>query len=138
MEDRFKFRAWDKATKKYIYVVEQGIKFWSTAGNLRVMTLAEVEASDRYVLEQCTGLKDENGKLIYEGDIVDVNPPDEWSVFDKYNHSEVFGKKTVIEDHGAFLLDNSDAEDNYCLYWAIKNVSVKIIGNIHENAKKAK
>ena len=40
MESRFKFRAWDKENKKYIYGVEKGLEFYSTAGNLRVMTLA--------------------------------------------------------------------------------------------------
>lgn len=70
MKDRFKYRAWDKENKKYIYDVEKGLQFYSTAGNLRVLTLAEVAESSKYDLEQCTGLTGKNNKLIYEGDIV--------------------------------------------------------------------
>lgn len=67
-----KFRAWDKENKKYIYGVEKGLQFYSAAGNLRVMTLAEIEESDKYDLEQCTGQRDYKGKLIYVNDILNL------------------------------------------------------------------
>lgn len=133
MKNRFKYRAWDKENKRYIHDVEKGLQFYSTAGNLRVMTLAEIAESSKYNLEQCTGLRDKNGKLIYEGDVINATPPDEWSVFDKYNHNGVLGKKRVVMRHGGFLLNDDNNEDNYWLYWAITNTCVKIIGNIHEN-----
>lgn len=34
MQDRFKYRAWDKENKKYIYGVEKGLQISSAAGGL--------------------------------------------------------------------------------------------------------
>lgn len=58
MSDRFKFRIWDNEFKKY----RTGLGI----NNGLVCTYND----DTCVLEQCTGLKDKNGKLIYEGDII--------------------------------------------------------------------
>ena len=114
MESRFKYRAWDKGNKKYIYGVEKGLEFYSIAGNLRVMTLAEIAESSKYNLEQCTGLKDKNGKLIYEGDIVD----------DGEQYAKIiFDKSCFCYDNGSGFYDDLDFYYTHC----------EVIGNIHEN-----
>ncbi|MGX5377587.1 YopX family protein [Ligilactobacillus sp. LYQ135] len=118
MEDRLRYRAWDKENKKYIYGVENGLQFYSTAGNLRVMTLAEIEESDKYDLEQCTGLRNKDNTLIYEGDIVQVDS--------MVYYSEPL--TLVIGFHnGAFMAGDRHIDNN--------SIFMEIIGNIHENSE---
>lgn len=102
MEDRFEFRAWDWFLKKYIM------------DHTRVYRLLTME-DNCYIYEQCTGLKDKNGKLIYEGDIVEVP--------EFYNDIPT-GKTRrhkVSYKHAAFNI------------YSVNTEHLEIIGNIHEN-----
>ena len=104
MQDRFKFRAWDSIAKEYIF------------DSYALYELFVNDIDNSYQVEQCTGLKDKNGKLIYEGDIVEVPVP--------YNEIPT-GKKQrckVYYKHGAFNI-------------AVKSEYLKVIGNIHENSE---
>ena len=67
MNDRLKFRAWDRINNKWLSnknCIEIG------TGYLTDFFDVEQAFNRRYVLMQCTGLKDKNSKLIYEGDVV--------------------------------------------------------------------
>lgn len=73
---------------------------------------------------QCTGLKDKNGKLIFEGDIV------------KDSDSGLFGEVIFataadgFDGMTGFMVDDvDDGFQNYNGFWHL----VKIIGNIHDN-----
>ena len=66
--DRFKFRVWDNVINVYwnegkIQLSDDG-KLLVVEGNMQPQGIEGV------TVEQCTGLRDKNGKLIYEGDVV--------------------------------------------------------------------
>lgn len=70
--DRMKYRIWDKKTKKYL---PQDDLVGLTCNGLAILIMPdgnvyqEVLHKD-FVVEQCTGVKDKHGHLIYAGDII--------------------------------------------------------------------
>lgn len=66
IKDRFKFRAWDPVKKEYydeFYLMSNG-------DGVIYSPVEEDGNEDRLLIEQCTGLKDVNGNLIFEGDLL--------------------------------------------------------------------
>lgn len=113
MNDRFRFRkpvfSKDKKFKKFVY--------------FELFDMPAFTARSRDIIgkeEQCTGLKDANGNLIYEGDMLLLDPDDPYAlvVWDK--------------DVAMFCLEQEDVcytFDN-CGYLPQE---MEVIGNIHEN-----
>lgn len=119
MQDRLRFRAWDKVYKRMFEVFSFNENFVHSAiGNDPAYTHNQV------ILMQCTGLKDKNGKLIFEGDVVTY----EWlTPLGKVWRND--GKYIVEWSAGFGLLSNIAEYD--VKHGTIRNV--KIIGNIYEN-----
>lgn len=126
MRDRLRYRAWDKENKRYIYGVENGLQFYSTAGNLRVMVLAEIEESNKYDLEQCTGCRDYERKLIYANDILKLNgAPNIYQCIFSTNRVGFDFKPLNAEYKCLDFFDHARDFIDHC----------KIVGNIHQDSK---
>ena len=109
-----KFRAWDG-----LRMTTSGIMFGSSNGNL-------FSAGEMPIM-QYTGLKDKNGKEIYEGDVVR-----------KYRHSiesDLYTRVGVVE----YKEDRFRCFGDKCQFYLngqfsdIPESSYEVIGNIYEN-----
>ena len=79
--NRFEFRAWIVEKQEMRYMVD-GFHLSSTYVSPTLKPVLEIPPyvdEDRYIIDeecffmQCTGLKDSEGKLVYEGDVVEVD-----------------------------------------------------------------
>lgn len=72
----------------------------------------------RYTPEKCTGLYDESGKLIFEGDVL-------WGDFPQF-------PKTVVWKSGGFYFVNRSGSTVPVTEEYTKTLKLKVCGNIHE------
>jgi len=91
--------------------------------------------TDNYIIMQYTGLKDKNGKEIYEGDILHLkctkrNWPDEPSVFYRNEYVEWFQSFGFV----GWRLRNKSLHMEIKPS-ALSNMEAEIIGNIYEHSE---
>lgn len=115
--DRLRFRAWDP--QKQCYYDDFLVR--SDGDGAMYSPLEEGEDEGRLIIEQCTGLRDGTGRLIYEGDLVRLNG---------YGVCQVIWEKDIAE----FMFKNLNEDlrehvDTMLMYdW-------EVVGNIHENSE---
>lgn len=148
MANRFKFRAWNKLRNEMID--EDGMQFGTGVdketlhpcvafwGEFIMFNLEDNQSNclpdeDQIVLMQCTGLKDDNDALIYEGDIVLFLDRD-W-----INAGKDTIKTKVIFEKGCFWLETFNKDrygetDYISIYRSCgRGDKFEVIGNIYEN-----
>lgn len=86
------------------------------------------EGIDKYAVDpatvgEFTGLKDKNGKEIYEGDVMEIPETD-------FN-AEIIGRVLFEED--AYYIIPLRGGHLWGLHWSLRKHDAKIIGNIHDN-----
>ncbi|EAF2388105.1 hypothetical protein CN368_05440 [Listeria monocytogenes] len=108
---KIEFRAWDKEVKEMDYNPSV-IEIWQ---NKPINEQFRLESEEKLVWMQYTGLKDKNGKKIFEGDVG-------WD-----EHNECYGVVKFEEGKFLYVWENI-AED-------LQEVAdgIEICGNIHEN-----
>jgi len=136
MNNEIKFRVWDDDEKMMVYSDEYNLihKFW--------------EFVDRHIgmkeVQRFTGLKDKNGKEIYEGDIIRFfdeylgDDPEEQTVnVCEVKFGEGFFDGGYYKYVGFYLVDSSgkvcEPHEITCLAKRDGEFKFEVIGNIHEN-----
>jgi uncharacterized phage protein (TIGR01671 family) len=126
MNREIKFRYYDKQEQK-VYSMNTGDMLSVVCGSIAAVHIQgdyTLDVPEEIILMQCTGLKDKNGKEIYEGDIV-VSCEEE---FKQDSYVDVDRTEVIIFKHGSFNFGD------YCSLRDCNDLdSIEIIGNIYEN-----
>lgn len=121
MNDRFKFRVWNI---EHGFYCDQMTEMVINSDGVCYDNGVSVDyfKHNGFIIEQCTGLKDKNGKLIYEGDVI----------------KDEFGRKFKViwseEDcmfEGRVIYRDPEYSDRFDFYKGATD-NCEIIGNIHE------
>lgn len=123
-----KFRAWDTTAKAMILDYKIGFLEGTYSYSIN-----DEFTNEEYVFMQYTGLKDQNGKEIYEGDILVPTNKEMRSIVK-------FGEATVGDDFheqtfvGWYLENKNGAVDELNDFEVNSEYrKMEVIGNIHEN-----
>ena len=124
MEKReIKFRVWDIGSQKMRLVKEISFRLDyvedidGAVSGITVQTDDGDEACLNFILMQYTGLKDKNGKEIYEGDVL---------------QSDVQGYEGDYSN-GIIVISNIISTGNISYKIEIQEYGMRVVGNIYEN-----
>ena len=109
-----KFRAWDKIDKEFAQNIDCLLDMRTPE---RVFALDD--ENGELIIEQYTGLKDKNGKEIYEGDIVG------------FKWTKRLYVVTYRRYDASFILENDEWEET--IHLSLERDDFEVFGNIHED-----
>lgn len=122
-----RFRVWDKQTYSYEFNREFVLIL---SGDLMELYTNNDGSWDyhfadaiRFIIEFGTGLKDKNGKEIYEGDIIT----------DKDSCDEICIAKVIFDETNAQFVCEAIGKSNCWPFEDARGDVFEVIGNIHEN-----
>lgn len=122
-----KFRAWDVLAEKMIdeiqmisFVRKEIIGKFSDDSTSVPLKFEDERNGEDVILMQSTGLKDKNGKEVFENDIVKMS---------KDVYSEPTYYEVVRHHGGAYRLES---KQHGCELW-LRHADCEVVGNVYEN-----
>lgn len=126
MNDRFKFRVWDNERKRYTSV---NPVFMCIDRHTREIAMPD-NGDGQYVVEQCIGLRDKNGRLIYEGDILQYTDANGFKIQQEVVWDSENARFAHVVCRGCIIdWKFSPLEQEIC-------AQKEIVGNIHDGEKR--
>lgn len=123
-----KFRAWNKEKEIMVYENEDDSEeYWDgvlSSDVEMVNSTFRYGPSSEYIWMQYTGLKDKNGRMIYEGDVVKFK-----SV---YYENKIMKAVVKFKDSlGSFVFDRGDDQGPWRMDASVRELEV--IGDVYRN-----
>ena len=119
-----KFRAWDTVMKDWVPMGLNSISelvFIAVGKQPGRFTIDTFDSeAERFILMQFTGLKDKNGKEIYEGDVIQNLIG---------TAGEIMFSQTINGYFTGFGVQYKDTKS----HWGINPLECEVIGNVHEH-----
>jgi uncharacterized phage protein (TIGR01671 family) len=125
-KNRLEFRAFHKPTHRLfnVYTFSKDFVFEETIDGIGTSETNPARFED-CIIEQCTGLKDKNGKLIFEGDIVH---------YVKHTNFGLGGDR-IAQVSWDYAMAMFYIKTTYGDCYNLDEFDLDIIGNIHENGE---
>lgn len=120
--DRFKYRIYDVENKRYVDNPEDFVPW---------------DLPDGLIAEQCSGIKDANDNLVFEGDVLDVT----FENFDGKSFSMRDFLCVVVHLNGFLMFQDKEGNFRYLdeTEFAVLDkefLAAEVVGNIHESGDK--
>jgi uncharacterized phage protein (TIGR01671 family) len=138
MKREIKFRAWNGHEIVYDVMVGKFGAFYINPGDngngldpndSASLTPFNTKYFAATPIMQYTGLKDKNGKEVYEGDIIECDSAIHTGVVYRYM---IVWNDLIGRDEAAYFAEKVGTDDKYILFNGF-GINTRIIGNIYEN-----